>query len=64
MSVVKDIVKALQSKRVLLAVTVAAIVAVNQQLNLMDEAMLTKITALAGTLIIGDAIRPVSPDKK
>jgi len=64
MSVVKDIVKALQSKRVLLAVTVAAIVAVNQQLNLMDEAMLTKITALAGTLIIGDAIRPVSLDKK
>ena len=54
MSVIKDIGKALRSKRVLLAVIVAAIVAVNEQLTLVDSDTLNRLVALAGTLIVGD----------
>jgi len=63
MSVIKDIGKALKSKRVLLAVVVAAIVAVNEQLTLVDADTLNRLVALAGTLIVGDAIRQTNPDK-
>jgi len=61
--VFSDIVGALKSKRVILAVVVAAMVAVNEQLALMDADTLNRLVALAGTLIVGDAIRGTNPDK-
>ncbi len=61
--VFSDIVNALKSKRVILAVVVAAMVAVNEQLTLMDADTLNRLVALAGTLIVGDAIRGTNPDK-
>tara|TARA_R100000458_G_C8093002_1_gene122912 strand:- start:300 stop:518 length:219 start_codon:yes stop_codon:yes gene_type:complete len=61
--VISDIVGALKSKRVILAVVVAAMVAVNEQLALMDADTLNRLVALAGTLIVGDAIRGTNPDK-
>ena len=63
MSVLKDIVNALKSKRVILAAVTAIIVATNQQLGYLDEDMITKITALAASIIVGDSLRPTNPDK-
>tara|TARA_R100001129_G_scaffold81429_1_gene55508 strand:+ start:668 stop:883 length:216 start_codon:yes stop_codon:yes gene_type:complete len=63
MTVFKDVVTALKSKRVILAVIVAALVGVNEQLALMDADTLNRLVALAGTLIVGDAIRGTNPDK-
>ncbi len=63
MSVVKDIINALKSKRVILAAVTAVIIAVNQQLHLLDEEMVTKITALAASIIVGDSLRPTNPTK-
>ena len=47
MTIITDVIKALKSKRVLLAIITAAVVSVNGELALFDDEMLTKITALA-----------------
>ena len=61
---VKDILQALKSKRVIVAVITAAAVAVNQELALVDAETLTKVVALAAALILGDSLRAINPDKE
>ena len=46
MSVVKDIVTALKSKRVILAAVTAIIISVNQQLHLMKQILLSQMGQL------------------
>lgn len=64
MTIIQDVIKALKSKRVLLAIITAAVVSVNGELALFDDEMLTKITALAGAIIVGDSLRPTNPAKE
>ena len=61
---VKDILQALKSKRVIVAVVTAAAIAVNQELALVDAETLTKVVAIAAALILGDSLRAVNPDKE
>jgi len=64
-NVLTDVLKAARSKRVILATLTAAIIAINQQLNYFDAETVTKITALAATVIVGDSLRPTSkPEAK
>ena len=58
-----DIKKAFTSKRTIVAVLTALLIAVNSQLAtpLMDEATLLKIVGIASALIVGDSLRPVAP---
>ena len=58
-----DIKKAFTSKRTIVAVLTALLIAVNSQLAtpLMDEATLLKIVGIASALIVGDNLRPVAP---
>ena len=64
MTIITDVIKARKSKRVLLAIITAAVVSVNGELALFDDEMLTKITALAGAIIVGDSLRPTNPAKQ
>ena len=60
---ITDIKKAFTSKRTIVAVLTALLIAVNSQLAtpLMDEATLLKIVAIFSALIVGDSLRPVAP---
>ncbi len=55
--------KAFTSKRTIVAVLTALLVAVNSQLAtpLLDEATLLKIVGIASALIVGDSLRPTVP---
>jgi len=55
--------KAFTSKRTIVAVLTALLVAVNSQLAtpLLDEDTLLKIVAIASALIVGDSVRPTAP---
>ena len=64
MSLVKDILEALKSKRVILGIVTAAIIGVNTELNLMDDETLMKLTGVAAALIVGDSIRAANPQKE
>lgn len=64
MSVIKDIIEALKSKRVILGIVTAAIIGVNTELNLMDDETLVKLTGLAAALIVGDSLRGTNPEKE
>lgn len=64
MSLVKDILEALKSKRVILGVVTAAIIGVNTELNLMDDETLMKLTGVAAALIVGDSLRATNPQKE
>ena len=63
MSLVKDILEALKSKRVILGIVTAAIIGVNTELNLMDDETLMKLTGVAAALIVGDSLRATNPQK-
>jgi uncharacterized membrane protein (DUF373 family) len=63
MNLFHDIVNALKSKRVLLGVITAAIVGVNQELQLFADTDMTRIVAIVGALILGDSLRATNPDK-
>ena len=54
MSLVSDFISALKSKRVILATVTAAMVAVNSQLEWFSAETLNRLTAIAGSLILGD----------
>jgi|TARA_R110002126_G_scaffold1907_3_gene11309 hypothetical protein len=60
---ITDIKQAFTSKRTIVAVLTALLIAVNSQLAtpLMDEATLLKIVGIASALIVGDSLRPVAP---
>lgn len=64
MSLVKDIIEALKSKRVILGIVTAAIIGVNTELNLMDDETLMKLTGVAAALIVGDSLRATNPQKE
>tara|TARA_B100001939_G_scaffold105198_1_gene90917 strand:+ start:658 stop:858 length:201 start_codon:yes stop_codon:yes gene_type:complete len=64
MTLVKDILEALKSKRVILGVVTAAIIGVNTELNLMDDETLMKLTGVAAALIVGDSLRATNPQKE
>lgn len=64
MSLVKDILEALKSKRVILGIVTAAIIGVNTELNLMDDETLMKLTGVAAALIVGDSLRATNPQKQ
>ena len=64
MSLGKDILEALKSKRVILGVVTAAIIGVNTELNLMDDETLMKLTGVAAALIVGDSLRATNPQKE
>ncbi len=64
MSLVKDILEALKSKRVILGIVTAAIIGVNTELNLMDDETLMKLTGVAAALIVGDSLRATNPQKE
>ena len=64
MKLVKDIIEALKSKRVILGVVTAAIIGVNTELNLMDDETLMKLTGVAAALIVGDSLRATNPQKE
>ncbi|WP_348701146.1 hypothetical protein [uncultured Limnobacter sp.] len=64
MSLLKDIIEALKSKRVILGVVTAAIIGVNTELNLMDDETLMKLTGVAAALIVGDSLRATNPQKE
>ena len=55
--------KAFTSKRTIVAVLTALLVAVNSQqaTPLLAEDTLLKIVAIASALIVGDSVRPTSP---
>lgn len=55
--------KAFTSKRTIVAVLTALLVAVNSQLAtpLLDEDTLLKIVAISSALIVGDSVRPTAP---
>ena len=63
MNLFHDVVNALKSKRVLLGVITAAIVGVNQELQLFADTDMTRIVAIVGALILGDSLRATNPDK-
>ncbi len=63
MSLVKDIIEALKSKRVILGIVTAAIIGVNTELALMDDETLMKLTGVAAALIVGDSLRSTNPQK-
>tara|TARA_B100000519_G_scaffold154066_1_gene135200 strand:+ start:462 stop:662 length:201 start_codon:yes stop_codon:yes gene_type:complete len=63
MTLVKDILEALKSKRVILGIVTAAIIGVNTELNLMDDETLMKLTGVAAALIVGDSLRATNPQK-
>ena len=63
MSLVSDFIAALKSKRVILATVTAAIVAVNSELEWFSAETLNRLTAIAGSLILGDSLRGTNPDK-
>ena len=63
MSLVKDIIEALKSKRVILGIVTAAIIGVNTELALMDDETLMKLTGVAAALIVGDSLRATNPQK-
>ena len=64
MSLVKDIIEALKSKRVILGIVTAAIIGVNTELSLMDDETLMKLTGEAAALIVGDSLRATNPQKE
>jgi hypothetical protein len=64
MSLVKDIIEALKSKRVILGIVTAAIIGVNTELALMDDETLMKLTGVAAALIVGDSLRSTNPQKE
>lgn len=64
MSLVKDIIEALKSKRVILGIVTAAIIGVNTELSLMDDETLIKLTGVAAALIVGDSLRATNPQKE
>lgn len=64
MSLVKDILEALKSKRVILGIVTAAIIGVNTELSLMDDETLMKLTGVAAALIVGDSLRATNPQKE
>ena len=64
MSLVKDILEALKSKRVILGIVTAAIIGVNTELNLMDDETLMKLTGVAAALIVGASLRATNPQKE
>lgn len=64
MTLVKDILEALKSKRVILGIVTAAIIGVNTELNLMDDETLMKLTGVAAALIVGDSLRATNPQKE
>tara|TARA_Y100000593_G_scaffold62406_1_gene115615 strand:- start:849 stop:1049 length:201 start_codon:yes stop_codon:yes gene_type:complete len=64
MKLVKDIIEALKSKRVILGIVTAAIIGVNTELNLMDDETLMKLTGVAAALIVGDSLRATNPQKE
>ena len=64
MTLVKDILEALKSKRVILGIVTAAIIGVNNELNLMDDETLMKLTGVAAALIVGDSLRATNPQKE
>lgn len=63
MKLVKDIIEALKSKRVILGIVTAAIIGVNTELSLMDDETLMKLTGVAAALIVGDSLRATNPQK-
>ena len=63
MTLVKDILEALKSKRVILGIVTAAIIGGNTVLNLMDDDTLMKLTGVAAALIVGDSLRATNPQK-
>ncbi|MAK37146.1 MAG: hypothetical protein CMC15_13420 [Flavobacteriaceae bacterium] len=63
MTLVKDILEALKSKRVILGIVTAAIIGVNTELSLMDDETLMKLTGVAAALIVGDSLRATNPQK-
>jgi uncharacterized membrane protein (DUF373 family) len=63
MSLFKDIIEALKSKRVILGIVTAAIIGVNTELALMDDETLMKLTGVAAALIVGDSLRATNPQK-
>ena len=63
MTLVKDIIEALKSKRVILGIVTAAIIGVNTELALMDDETLMKLTGVAAALIVGDSLRSTNPQK-
>ena len=64
MTLVKDILEALKSKRVILGIVTAAIIGVNTELSLMDDETLMKLTGVAAALIVGDSLRATNPQKE
>ena len=64
MSLFKDIIEALKSKRVILGIVTAAIIGVNTELALMDDETLMKLTGVAAALIVGDSLRATNPQKE
>jgi len=64
MTLVKDIIEALKSKRVILGIVTAAIIGVNTELALMDDETLMKLTGVAAALIVGDSLRSTNPQKE
>lgn len=64
MSLFKDIIEALKSKRVILGIVTAAIIGVNTELALMDDETLLKLTGVAAALIVGDSLRATNPQKE
>ena len=64
MSLLKDIIEALKSKRVILGIVTAAIIGVNTELSLMDDETLMKLTGVAAALIVGDSLRATNPQKE
>ena len=64
MSLIKDIIEALKSKRVILGIVTAAIIGVNTELSLMDDETLMKLTGVAAALIVGDSLRATNPQKE
>jgi hypothetical protein len=64
MSLLKDIIEALKSKRVILGIVTAAIIGVNTELALMDDETLMKLTGVAAALIVGDSLRSTNPQKE
>ena len=64
MTLVKDILDALKSKRVILGIVTAAIIGVNTELSLMDDETLMKLTGVAAALIVGDSLRATNPQKE
>ena len=58
-----ELTQAFTSKRTIVAVLTALLVAVNSQLAtpLLDEDTLLKIVGIASALIVGDSLRPTVP---